>query len=431
MLFTMSDTIIPHPILTSNYATTLLGLCVALGIGLLIGAERERRKSATPHRSAAGIRTFAVVSILGAVGEILGGDLLLAIVTLIVGIGILISYYRTRDEDPGLTTEFALLLTCLLGGFSMYNPLLAGSVGAVLALLLASRNRIHHFVRRILSEQELHDIILFSATALIILPLAPNRYLGPFNAINPLMLAELIVIVMAISASGYIAMRWIGAQHGLPLAGFVSGFVSSTATIHAMGERAARNPHLMGAAVSGAVLSSFATIIQMSIVIALIKFDLLLVMITPLVLGGITAGAYGLIFFKKERSAAHSNHTESGIGRAFYLRNAVAFSILLGTVLVVSAGLNQWLGDAGMMLGAAVSGLADAHATAASVASLLAGGKITDNQAVIPILIGLTTNTITKGFVAISAGGRSYAAKIIPGLIATLIAVWSGAWLAT
>jgi len=211
--------------------STLLGLCVAVGIGLLVGAERERRKYTSPARSAAGIRTFTVSALLGAVSVLLGGRLVLAVAALVVGILAMVAYQSTRAEDPGLTTEFALLLTCLLGGLAIREAVLAAGVGAVLAVLLAARSRLHHFVRSVLTEQELHDVILFSATALIVLPLAPDRFMGPFDALNPRAIARLIVLVMAISAIGYVAMRSLGPRYGLPLAGFASGFVSSTATI--------------------------------------------------------------------------------------------------------------------------------------------------------------------------------------------------------
>lgn len=118
----------------------MLGLSVAVGIGLLIGAERERRKGTDASRSAAGIRTFSVSALLGAVGVLLGNVELLALVALTVGAGALIAYARAHDADPGLTTEFALVLTCLLGGLAIQDAVLAAGIGAVLALLLAARN---------------------------------------------------------------------------------------------------------------------------------------------------------------------------------------------------------------------------------------------------------------------------------------------------
>lgn len=410
--------------------STLLGLCVALGIGLLIGAERERRKDTGPARSAAGIRTFSVSALLGAVSVMLGGGLTLAVSALIVGGGAMIAYQRTRDQDPGMTTEFALLLTCLLGGFAIRDSVLAAGVGAILALLLAERNRIHHFVRSVLTEQELNDIILFSAMALIVLPLAPDRFLGPFDALNPRAIARLIVLVMAISALGYVAMRALGPRYGLPLAGFASGFVSSTATIYSMGERASRQESIMSDAVAGAVLSSIATIIQMTIVIGMVQPSLLTALMLPLIFGGATAGLYGLLFFIRRGPASDGKNPDKEVGRAFDLKTAAVFAALISLVMLVSAGLNAWLGVRGMLLGAAMTGMVDAHATAASAASLMAANKISIDQAVGPILVGLTTNTLMKAVVAFKSGGARYAIRIVPGLASMMIAVWLGAWLA-
>jgi uncharacterized membrane protein (DUF4010 family) len=401
---------------------------VALGIGFLVGAERERRKDTGSARNAAGIRTFAVVALIGAVSFMLGSGMVLAVAALLVGAGALVAYQRTREQDPGMTTEFALLLTCLLGGLAIRDAALAAGVGVVLALLLAARDRIHHFVRSVLSEQELNDIILFSAMALIVLPLAPDRYMGFFDALNPRAIARLIVLVMAISALGYVAMRSLGPRYGLPLAGFASGFVSSTATIYSMGERAYQREALMGGAVAGAALSSIATIIQMTVVIGLVQTSLLKSLALPLLFGGLAAGVYGLLFVVRGMPTTSAQIPEKEAGRAFDLKMAAAFATLVSLVLLLSAGLNIWFGERGMLLGAALTGLVDAHATAASAASLMAANKISSDQAIGPILVGLTTNTCMKAVVAFKSGGTRYAARIVPGLALMIAAVWLGAW---
>lgn len=424
----LRTSVTPNDIAPLGSLALLIGLSVALGIGLLVGAERERRKGSTSTRNAAGIRTFVVAALLGAVGYILGGALLLGAAALVVGAGALVAYLRARGDDPGLTTEFALVLTCFLGALAIVNPILAGGVGAVLTVMLAARERMHHFVSNVLSEQELHDILLFLAAALIVLPLAPDQYIGPFSAINPRALAGLVVVVMAISASGYVAVRWLGPRYGLPLAGFASGFVSSTATIFTMGERAVSNPKLVGSAVAGAALSSLATFIQLTLVIALVQPDLLPLVGLPVVLGGITAGLYGLLFFVKGTKDIGASPV-SAPGRAFDLKTSVAFAVLLTLILLLSASLNASIGNAGLWLGAAVAGFADAHAAAASAASLVAAGKVTGQEAIIPIFLGLTTNTLSKGVVAFKSGGKLYARQIVPGLAMMVLASWLGVWL--
>ena len=121
----------------------ILNLTVALGIGLLIGAERERRKGEGPTRSPAGIRTFTVASLAGAIGVIVGGQLLLAIATAGVILLTAAAYWRGHEADPGLTTEIALIGTTLLGGLSMQKPALAAGVAVTIAILLAEIGRAH------------------------------------------------------------------------------------------------------------------------------------------------------------------------------------------------------------------------------------------------------------------------------------------------
>jgi uncharacterized membrane protein (DUF4010 family) len=417
---------------TSLDYSTWLGLSIALGIGLLIGAERERRKGSGPTRSAAGIRTFSVVALLGAVAVLLAGTAVLVAVTLVVGALALAAYLRTRENDPGMTTEAALLLTCLLGGLAMRHAVLAAGVGAALAALLAAKTRLHHFVSRILTERELHDALLFSAAALIVLPLAPDRFMGPFDAVNPYAITRLVVLVMAISALGYVATRALGPLYGLPLAGFAAGFISSTATIHAMGTRAARSKALADGAIAGAVLSSVATIVQLAVVVAAVQPALLDALLWPLLFGGLTACAYSLLFFPRSTAAQDkplAQEENQDLGRAFDLKTAVSFATVVSIVLVVSAALSAWLGARGALLAASVTGLVDAHATAASVASLVKGGKLALDAALWPILAGLSTNSLMKAAVAFNAGGSAYAARIVPGLVLVISAVWLGVWL--
>ena len=96
-----------------------------------------------------------------------------------------IAYWRGHDDDPGLTTEIALILTVLLGGLSAQQPALAGGLAVLVAVLLASRTRLHRFVRSVLTEEELHDILIFAGATLVVLPFIPDRSMGPYGALNP------------------------------------------------------------------------------------------------------------------------------------------------------------------------------------------------------------------------------------------------------
>jgi len=404
--------------------SVLLNFAAALGIGLLVGAERERRKGGGPSRAPAGIRTFTVASLAGAISVVVGGEVMLAVTVAGVAALIAIAYLRSRGDDPGLTTEIALILTALLGGLAMQQPALAAGAAVGLAALLAARTPLHHFVRSVLTEREVKDALIFAGATLVVLPLLPNQALGPYGAINPRSIWIVVILVMAISAAGYVLVRMLGARFGLPIAGLASGFISSTATIGAMGTRVQKSPDVIDAAVAGATLSTVATVVQMGLVLAATSMTTLRALSVPLICAGIAAAAYGAVFTiraLRERDAA-----EAQPGHAFSLPAALAFALTLSAVLIASAALREWFGETGVIVAAAAAGFVDTHSAAIAIASLVASGKMTAADAVFPILAAFSTNTISKIIFAWSSGGRSFGLRLTPGLILVAGAAWAG-----
>jgi uncharacterized membrane protein (DUF4010 family) len=402
----------------------MLNFVSAIAIGALIGAERERRKGDGPARSPAGIRTFTITAIAGVVAFSLGGTVLLAVLTACVAAMVAVSYWRAQDHDPGLTTEIVLILTALLGGMCMQSPQTAAALAVAVTVLLYAKAWLHNLVITAISTEELNDALIFAAATLVVLPLVPNRQMGPYLALNPHSIWVVIVLVMAISAVGYLAIRLLGARFGLPLAGAISGFISSTATIGAMGARAKKSKDLLAACVAGAVLSTVATIAQMALVVAATSLPTLLSLSGSLALAGGAALAYGVAFTLWAARNAGADAVQSG--GVFSLKTAVAFGVILAVILVVSAGLQARFGGAGVLLAALVAGLVDTHAAAISVAALVASGKITPQEAVVPILAALTTNTLSKIVMAASSGGWAFALRVVPGLVLVALAAWAG-----
>ena len=405
--------------------TEALRFAIALGIGLLVGAERERRKGHGSSRSPAGIRTFAITSLLGAVVVQVGSELLASITAAAIAGLIAIAYTRNQVKDPGLTTEVALLLTLLLGGIAMSKPAIASGLAVSVAILLASRSRLHRFVRSVVTETELNDALVLAAAVLVVLPLVPDRFIGPYNVINPRMIWRIVVLMISISAIGYILIRLLGARKGLPLAGLFSGFLSSIATIASMGSRAQEQPALARSAAAGAVLSTIATIIELAAVLMATSRSVFVVLALPLLAAGVVACIYAALFIFK--SMGHSSPAPIPAGSAFSLKTALMFAATLAGVLLATAALNRWLGETGLIAASALAGFADTHSAAFSVASLVAGGKLSIQNSILPCLAALTTNTVTKAVFAFAAGGHHFALQIIPGLVLVIAAAWSAA----
>jgi uncharacterized membrane protein (DUF4010 family) len=284
----------------------------------------------------------------------------------------------------------------------------------------------HHFARQVLTEGEFNDALMLAAATLVVLPLIPDRYIGPFSAINPHVAWTIVILMMAIGAAGHIALRLLGPRYGLAVAGFAAGFVSSAATIGSMGEQARQSPALLRPAVAGAVLSTVATVVQMTVLLAATSLDTLRTLALPLASAGLVAVAYGVVFML--RTADEPAPEGSDSGRAFSFRTALLFALTITGVMFASAAIVAWLGAAGLVPAAGVAGFADAHAIAVSIGALAAAQKISVAEAAIPILVALSTNTITKIALAVINGGGRYALQVVPGLLLTIAAAWLG-WL--
>lgn len=400
---------------------TVIGLATALGVGLLIGAERERAQTGGQSQ-AAGVRTFALTALLGATAALIGSPVLLISFALLLGAHSALAYFRTAAKDPGLTTEVALMLAYVLGVYALGNPAIAAALGLTVTIVLASRSWLHDFVRQRLNAQELHDALLLGAAALVVLPLLPDRAIDPWQVLNPRTIWKYAVLLMLVNSLGYVALRALGNRRGLPLAGLVAGFISSSATHGSMGSLARTKPQLMSGAVAGAALSSVATVLQLTLIVALLDPGLLRFMAAPLLAAFLCTSAYGALFLR--HALRDSPQSAVGQGRAFNPRMALGFALLMSAVMLLTALAQHYFGVNGVFAGSALSGFADAHAAAATAANMHNSRSLPEAAARIAILLAFSTNTVTKAVLAFWYGGRGFGLRLLPGLIAMVATAW-------
>ena len=186
-------------------------LAAALGCGLLVGIERERRKGRGRMRAFAGLRTFALTAVLGSAAMLSGSYALVAVGAALVGGLAVVAHARDRSADPGVTTEVALWLTYLIGVLAVWSVGLAAAVAVGMTALLAARQRLHDFARRWLQPGEVRDGILLAALVLIGLPLLPDRPLWA-DLLNPHRLGQLLALLLAIQSLAHLSQRLLQAR---------------------------------------------------------------------------------------------------------------------------------------------------------------------------------------------------------------------------
>jgi len=400
----------------------LLGFAAALGSGLLIGIERERRKGKGPGRALAGVRTFSLITVAGAGARATDEPILVYAGAALVVLLAAISYWRDRSRDPGVTTEVTLFVAYLLGVIAMDHPALAAGSAVVITTLLASRGTLHRFSVSVLTATELRDGLLFCGAALVVLPLLPEHFGWSPGGLNPRRLWSLVVVFMGLQAAGYIAMRAAGPRLGLALSGFASGFVSSTATVAALGLRAQQQPALLWACVAGALFSSLTTVLLLAVVAVAVDPASLIPLGLPLAAGTVVALAAALLSLRRQQGNAHDGTAR---GRPFNLLHAAGFALILSAMTMLMALATQRFGHLAVYLSAGLGGFFDVHAASASTLALATTASVPRAALAVAIGCAFTTNTISKLVAAFGAGGLRYGARVAAGLLAILATVWA------
>lgn len=398
---------------------------VALAIGLLLGLERERSHS---RRLPAGTRSFALLSLVGAITASLSEWAVLAGLV-VVGALMTLAYFRSSERDPGTTTAIAALAAYLLGALAYTRPAVAVAIAVVVAGLLVSKARIHRFAREIVSDVEVEDAIKFFVVALVILPLLPDQQLGPYGVLNPAKVWLLVVLLTGIGWVGYIGVRALGPERGVLVTGLAGGFVSATATTASMG-RLSRTATSMRAPLASALLASLATFVQLLIVIALVDVEVLRRLWPPVVAGAVVLVGAAAVVYRggphRQNAAEDKEVGATTAGRPFALRPALILAAVLTFALLVGRWGADILGPKGVVLATFAAGLADAHAGAVAAASLAAKGDITVDTALVAVAAALGSNLLVKTVLAFTAGGRRFGLGFL-GAMAVPAVVFAGA----
>ncbi len=373
-----------------------IALVISLGLGLLVGMQRERSKSRL-----GGIRTFALITVFGSVCALLGhsaGMWVIAAGLLAVALAILagnLFSYRAGEGSPGITTEVAMALMFAVGALLVTGPReVAVVVGASVAIILYSKPVLHGLVTR-LGDDDVRAIMQFALVSLVILPVVPNETFGPYKVLNPQNVWLMVSLVVGISLAGYLLYRIVGNRMGLALAGVLGGLISSTATTVSYARRARTTPSDTGQAGFIAVIMIAGTIVygRVLVEIGAVAPSFLGVAAGPI---GVVAGVGALLALITWLRAARN---ADGLGEQknpTELRAAIIFAGLYALILVAVAAARENLGDAGLYAVAGLSGLTDMDSITLSVSRMVQEQKLEPVTAWRCIVIAAMSNMVAK-----------------------------------
>ncbi len=387
-------------------------LALALGLGLLVGLQRERAASVL-----AGFRTFPLVTVFGTVCAWLavpfGGWMvaagLLALAAAIISGNLLRA--RQNEGDFGITTESAMLVMFGVGAYlpDGHRPLAMVVAGAT-AVLLHLKPQLHDLARRI-GDHDFRAIMQFVVIALVILPIVPDATYGPFNALNPHRIWWMVVLITGLSLGGYLLHKWVGNRAGAIAAGLLGGLISSTATSVTHARLTRTQPASVPLAAVVILLASGVVFARLVVLVAAADREHLTSYVPAFAtLLLILLGFAAWLGFRKQGEGTAlpppTNPTE--------LRSALFFTLLYAGVLLGVAAAREWYGNRGLLVVAAISGLTDMDAITLSTAQLSRQGAISDSESCRAILVASVSNLVFKAGVIGSLGDRALLRAILP-----------------
>ncbi len=407
----------------------LLPFLIAGALGLAIGIERERRH---PDIRTMGVRTFILLGILGSLTGIIENALLQAAICFFTGSAIIVGYVRASADvahhkkvDIGLTTEIAGGATFVLGYLAHVDALLSAILGLFVLIILLSRQSLHRFSKEQLQSNEIQAAVILFVLVLGILPLLPDNMTDPWGLFNVKQIVTIVAAVAGVQFLSYVAVRIFGNNLGMPLAGFLAGFVSSTAVFFSLPSLIKRDKALVYSVASAAIFASVSTFLFLFFVVAILSVGIFF-SILPIVLPSAIVGS-GIGLFLAKYQAKDSVFPI--LKNPLSLRSAVRLGFLLTVVMAALGLVQKFFGISGIKTASFLGGLGELHAVSISATSLYNESKINEEVAKNCILFAALASMLSKIVITWIMARDKYAWLVTGAMLVVIVSFLLPWWL--
>lgn len=400
----------------------LLALLVSGSLGALIGLERQWEHQHEGRPVAAGVRTFALWGLLGAICAHLSGTFSPAVFVaglVILGAWLTLFLFRgRRDKSAGFTTIATGLLTYLLGGLVVAGAAREALVVAVISLLLLAGQRSLHAWSQHITPDDARMALQFLAITGAVLPLVPDQDLGPYGAFNPRSVWLMVVIVSGLGFAGYVAIRLLGSSRGMLLTGLAGGLASSTATTLSMARMSREREDLSGDCALAIVLACTVMLWRVAALVAAIQPALAFALLPEFLVMSAPGAIFAVIQLRRKRDETVQGGSYKN---PLSLKIALQFGAMYAGVVFVVKVAAAWFGGAGLLIASFLSGLTDLDAIALTLANLLRDGGVDAKLAMSGVVIATIANSLLKAGMAGVLGSRRLRPRILAVLGSTAL----------
>ncbi len=399
--------------------TNELRFLVALGLGFLIGLERESAGSERKGKAFAGIRTYTIISLFGfGCGWLYKLNITFGVSAGLISLAALVltEYFAKQKEGHiGWTSEIAALLTFVIGALALLADVwISMALGIITTLLLSEKSELESYVEK-LNKSEFLAVLKFLLITLIILPALPDKSYTQFE-LNPTHIWQIVIMVSTIGFVGYFLMKKFGGKVGLWVSGLMGGMVSSTAVSIAVGRIAKNDPQQGGNALQASILASSIMYLRILVIIWVINPVIIPQLWWKLVL--LAAIGTLLAFTIKQGEQKPGEHQVSTLQNPFEIKPAVVFAALFVVLSVITIFVKNFFGNIGLLILSAIVGVTDIDPF---ILSLIRKSGSVHAIIVSAIILAMMSNTIIKAvYFAVQAKQEKKKTYLLYGVWALL-----------
>ncbi|PPK88234.1 uncharacterized membrane protein (DUF4010 family) [Neolewinella xylanilytica] len=420
--------------------TPFVHLATSLGLGLLVGLQRERANS-----EIAGIRTFGLITLSGTfcalLAEATDSRWLIAAgaiaVTILIAAANFIRADTLRAEEAddvgiGQTTEIAILLMFLVGAFIPIGPTaVAVTTGASVAILLSLKRTLHRVTGN-MTREDVRAIMQFAAIAFIILPLLPDQDYGPYETLNPREIWTMVVLIVGLSVVAYFVYKWAGKSIGTIAGGILGGLISSTATTVTYAKRTAGTERAGRLAALVIFIASTISFVRVLIEVGVVIPERLGVIAPPIAAMVVFMALLccGLYWINDDEETEELPDPENPA----QLKAALIFGALYAIIIFAVAAVEDYFGQRGLFVVSLISGLTDVDAITLSLSNTIKDGGLTAERGWSLILLAALSNMVFKAGLAVFLGSRNLSKYVLGATGLTIAAgalvlwLWPEGW---
>lgn len=387
----------------------------------MIGVERER--NCGKGRQTMGVRSFLLLSLLGAIASGIDQPFVSLGIFSFVGGAIVVGYMRTtlqsvEQNTVGLTTEIAAMATFGLGYFTNHEPFLCLALGVLVLTILHNKPAMHNFIRKRLTTDELQAAVILLLLSVGVIPLLPDSTIDPLHIFNPRLLAVIIALIAGIQFFGYAVSRIFGSRIGRPLSGFFAGIISSTA-VYALYPRIVKDePQNAIAFASAAMFANAATLSKLAILLAVVSWRLVYAITIPLTLTIAASFIAGFALSYKDGSVNEQSLDQSPLN----LVGAIKLGALLTALIFVVELSERILGTSFAMVIAFMGALFELHGVAIASANMTENGATSLSTGAITVMLAITASHLSKVALTAFLAEGSYR-RIVVAIMTVLLAI--------